>query len=238
MTLAIILILILILLIIFSTIFVYLYFKRKIENFSFKILGTKNIIKGLKDQEILYSETPKSVSSMNSIIIPKIKNDFPNIDINELKEIVENAIILYFKSLENKKLIENKKYSNKIKTSITKLIEESKNMNITYSNIKIHNTVINSYTNNDGTCKITFQSSLEYIKCINDEKNKIQDRLNTELIYIYDDTKLKDKYGVSLNCKNCGAPIKKLGVKNCPYCETGIIEFTSKIWKINDIYKK
>lgn len=238
MTLAIIIILILILLIIFSTIFVYLYFKRKIENFSFKILGTKNIIKGLKDQEILYSETPKSVSSMNSIIIPKIKNDFPNIDINELKEIVENAIILYFKSLENKKLIENKKYSNKIKTSITKLIEESKNMNITYSNIKIHNTVINSYTNSDGTCKITFQSSLEYIKCINDEKNKIQDRLNTELIYIYDDTKLKDKYGVSLNCKNCGAPIKKLGVKNCPYCETGIIEFTSKIWKINDIYKK
>ena len=58
------------------------------------------------------------------------------------------------------------------------------------------------------------------------------------MIYIYDSKDIKDKYGVSLNCKNCGGPIKELGTKTCPYCGTGVVDIMSKTWEINDLYRK
>ena len=34
-------------------------------------------------------------------------------------------------------------------------------------------------------------------------------------------------------CPNCGAPIKMLGTKVCPYCGTGITELNIRVWRIN-----
>lgn len=233
-----IIILILILLVLISSICVYFFFKKKVENFSNKIFGTTNIFEGFKKQELEYAETPKSVSGMDNYLIPKINKDFPNVDISELKKIAENGILLYYKSLETKKLQNIKNSSEKLNNHIIHIIETLNKESISYNNIKIHKTAVNSYENKKGLCKITFQTSLEYIKKVKKESEKIQERLNTELIYIYDEKELKEEYGVSLNCKNCGAPIKNLGEKTCPYCGTGVVEYTSKTWKINDIYEK
>ncbi len=41
--------------------------------------------------------------------------------------------------------------------------------------------------------------------------------------------------GIALNCPNCGAPIKDLGVKTCSYCGTGVIDLVKKTWILNDI---
>ena len=147
---------------------------------------------------------------------------------------VENSINMYYESLEKKKLQPITNASEALNNKIKIKIEELNKKNINYSNLKFHRTVINSYNNKKGTCTITFQTSLEYIK----DNIKQQERLNTDVIYIYDETDSKDAYGVSLNCKNCGGPIKKLGEKFCPYCGTGVVEHTKKVWKINDIYTK
>lgn len=230
-----IIILVLILLIIISSVCVYFFFKKKIENFSQSVFGTKDIMEGFKKQELEYQETPKSVSSMDSALIPKILKDFPHTEVNELKKIAENALIQYFTSLENGKYEKISNASSKLNQNLKSLIN-AKNCN--YKNFKIHRTVIHSYDNKKGSCIITFQSSIEYLQVSNNTSKKIQSRYNTELIYIYDETNVKDSYGVSLKCKNCGAPIKNLGEKTCQYCGTGIIEYTSKIWKVNDIYEK
>lgn len=233
-----IIILVLVLLVIISSVCVYFFFKNKVEDFSRKVFGTSNIFEGFKKQELEYSETPKSVSSMDSVLIPKINQDFPNLDVNELKQMAENAIRLYYKSLEQKKVLDIDNANDNLINKLNIKIEEIKNSNISYSNVKFHRTVINSYTNKKGSCIVTFQSSLEYLTKNKKETVKVQDRVNTELIYIYDETEIKDTYGVSLNCKNCGAPIKKLGTKTCPYCGTGVVEFTKKTWKVNDIYER
>jgi len=231
----IIIILLLILIILFICVFCYMYIKKKITIFSKNLFGTTNIIDGLKQQELEYNNTPKSVSSLDSIVIPCILKDFPNLDTNELLSMVKNTIFLSFKSLEegNIKNIENmtSNFINKLNSQIDTIKKEKKK----YSQVKIHKIVFNSYENKKGICRIICQSSIEYIEEKNKTKKKVQKRINTTIIYIYDEIKANSKYGISLNCSNCGAPIKKLGVKSCPYCGTGIIDYVSKTWKIDDI---
>lgn len=218
--------------IIVATIFIVIYITRKIEKVSEQVFGTKNIIDGFKKQEIEFQTTPKSLSGMDSVLISKINNDFPNINIEELKSTAENAILLYYDSLKSKKLKKIPKATTKLNNKITQDIENNKD--IKYSNIKIHRTVINSYDNKKGLCKITLQSGLEYQKETKNKKEMVQDRINTELIYIYEES----QGNISLNCPNCGAPIKTLGIKSCPYCSSGIVEMLSKTWQIDDIYHK
>ena len=233
-----IIILVLILLIIISSVCVYFFFKRKVENFSMKVFGTKDIMAGFKEQELEYQETPKSVSSMDSVIIPKIEKDFPHTDVNELEKMAENALILYFKSLEKKKLLKIENASDKLNNKIKTEIEENQFDSTSKTNMKIHTTVINEYKNKGGSCNVTFQTSLEYIESNKKNKKKVQARYKTELIYVYDETEVEGVYGVSLNCPNCGAPVKNLGSKKCPYCESAILEYTKKVWKVNEIYKQ
>lgn len=211
--------------------------KNKLSNISKQVFGTSNIIEGFKNQELELSETPKSVSSMDSVLIPKIKKDFPELEIDSIKSSVDNTLIKYFKSLEKKKIQSIENASDKLTSKILHEIESLNNKQESIHSMKIHRTVINSYKNNKGTCVINFQSSLEYIKESKKVKKKIQTRFNTNMIYVYNEDNVDGEYGVSLNCKNCGAPIKELGVKSCPYCGTGIMITTSKIWKIDDIYE-
>ena len=105
MKISIIIILVLILLIVAGLIFLYFSIKNKIEFFSRRIFGTRNIIEGFNKQEIEYENTPKSLSGMDAVLIPKINKDFPSINIDELKKTAENAIILYFESLKDKLII-------------------------------------------------------------------------------------------------------------------------------------
>lgn len=230
-----IIILILILLIIISSVCVYFFFKKKIENFSQNIFGTKDIMEGFKKQELEYQETPKSVYGLDSVIIPKLLKDFPYTDVNILKKKAESALVQYFVILEKGKIERMTDASPKLLQNLETLINNKK---ANYKNFKIHRTVISSYDNKKGSCILTFQSAVEYVKQTGSTSKKTQGRYNIELIYIYDETNVKDAYGVSLKCKNCGAPIKTLGEKTCQYCGTGIVEYTSKIWTINDIYEK
>lgn len=230
-------IIILILIVLFIVIGLIIGIKNKISHISKQIYGTSNILEGFKKQEEYLAETPKSVSSLNEVILPKIEKDFPNFNFNEMISIAEACLRTYFESLDTNKLKETSNTTPKFNEKVISTIEENLKNNIKYESFKIHRTVIKSYQNKKGICTITFQSAIEYYLIKDGSRKRIQDRYNTDMIYIYDDTDIKEGYGISLNCLNCGAPIKKLGIKSCPYCGTGVVDLISKTWKVNDIYK-
>ena len=74
-------------------------------------------------------------------------------------------------------------------------------------------------------------------KVINGSKDtKLQTVYEVELLYVQD----ADKMGVysealGLNCPNCGAPVRNLGMKFCEYCGTGLIEVNTRVWKFNAV---
>ncbi len=203
-----------------------------------KVFNTPDIMEGFKQQEIEYENTPKSLSSLDSVLIPRILADFPNMNIEEMRQITENSVRNYYNSLNKRKLIENEYSNNHLNNMILERIEDLMGTDVKYDSLKIHRTVINSYNNKKGSCVITFQMAIQYYYVKNKKKKKVQDRVNVDLIYIYDEQQVKDADGVSLNCPNCGAPIRMLGIKTCPYCSTGIVDFLTKTWRVNNIYQK
>lgn len=210
----------------------YFIIKKKVSDFSKEFFGTSDIKKAIQDLEIEAQETPKSLSGMETLMLPILKEDFPQLNINEMKSIVENKIYEIFEAIKQKDLnhyFESEKISIWVKDKIEK--------NIKYSSLKIHRTILNKYEKKDNIATLSFKTALEYIR--EDKKGltkKIQTRLETEFIYIIDSSKASEKQkNLTLNCPNCGAPIKKLQEKYCVYCNCGILDIVKKVWAFNNI---
>lgn len=231
-------ILITILVLLIIIILIYWKIKQKLKEFSSSVFGTSNIIEGIKSQKIALSNEPRSVFGMEKLILPNITKDFPNLNINEMKKMVEDSILMCLQSIEKKEILKVDYVSETITNWIQSRIDDLKEDEfINYDEIKFHKTVLNQYVNKDGVYSLMFQTAVEYLyRENNDDYEKIQNRFNTEFIYIFDDTKIsKYQSGIALNCPNCGAPIKDLGVKTCNYCGTGVIDLVKKTWILNNI---
>ena len=213
-------------------IFCYFFLKKKINNFTKKYLGTTDIKHVIEQAELEDQEIPKSLSSMDSIYLEQINRDFPDVNINELKRIAEARILEVY-------LCINKKDSSGIKNSKIKAFVDSMINNTSYDEIKIHKTVVSNYMKKDGIATIYFGTSFQYYMKKDDGiRKKVQDRVKTEFIYVYDVEKVDiDNKLLGLNCPNCGSPIKSLGGKVCSYCGSGIVDIVNKVWNCNDILR-
>ena len=227
-------ILLLILLIFIS--YIYLYIRNKTRGFLSNYFGTTSLREALDKTELQANNTPKSLSSMENIYLPKLKKDFSSLNINELKAQAESVIRGTFDAIENKDNNAYIKYA-KVNSYIKNQINDYKNNEIHFYSIHFHNTVLNRYENSNGIATIYFQSSLEYEKQDGSgRRKKIQTRMRTEFIYIVDENKVSNsKKALGLNCPNCGAPIKGVGERKCLYCGSGIEDIVKRAWTINNI---
>lgn len=212
----------------------YFYLKRKITK-TLNKYGFGSIKEIIEQAHLEDEQLPKSLSSMDSVYLERIKEDFPDININELKRLSEKIIIECLTAIEKKdsKSIKNEK----IKAYIDSKIDDLKNININYSNIKFHKTVVSKYENNNKVATIYFGSSLEYLYQKGNEKvKKIQDRFKIEFIYVIDEEMVPMSQKVlGLNCPNCNSPIKSVHEKTCQYCKTPILDIVKRVWTCNDI---
>ena len=184
-------------------------------------------------------ESPKMPYGIDSLVLTEINRDFPNLNVNEMKKITENNILLTFKSINTKNIQQFKNASERFTNNIQNIINDMKENKILISvnNIKLHKTVINRYDREESRCRLVFQTAVGYKVNKNGEIKKIEDRFNTEFIYVYNYKNIESHESISLQCPNCGAPVEHLGVKKCTYCNAGIIDLVSKTWKLNDISK-
>lgn len=224
-----------IILIILIIIILCIYFR--IKSVIKKTLGTslpnlKNIIASAKEIE---KETPKNTASLESLIIPRLNKDFPKLNINEIKMMAEQAILSILESIENKKV--NSKYTrSNVVFWIKEKINDYSEDNVTFKNVKIHRTVINKYENKNGIATLYLQTSLEYYLNFKQKSDKIQDRYQTEFIYVLDSSKVNDEDKLlGLNCPNCGAPIKSSSKLTCQYCNTIGLDLVKRVWVLNKI---
>lgn len=214
--------------------------KKKLSMFLNQYFHTPSLKKAIEISEIEYETTPKSLSGMETVILPLLEKDFPNLNINELKGNVEAAILTYFRMLENKEYEDIKYASEAVRNYMKSQVEGiKKDQDTTYNSVRIHKTVASKYEKKNGMAILSFQTSLEYMhKKGNGNLKKIQDRLYTEFIYIIDPNEVNSKTkGIGLNCPNCGAPIKHLGNKVCEYCGSGVVDLVKYTWLLNLIKK-
>lgn len=61
------------------------YIRKKIRSFSRRIFGTTDIVGALKDIDTTTMDTPRSLNGCDSILLPQILRDFPDLDIDLAK---------------------------------------------------------------------------------------------------------------------------------------------------------
>lgn len=228
------------LLVIFSILFliviiIFFKVKNKLSELSEVAFGTKDFIKGIKKQELETISEAKTLTGMEKLDLPKLKEDFKDLNINELKRESEKKIVKCLNAIETKK-IENIK-EEILKVFINTRLEDLKDSNVSYDQIKFHNTILNRYEKNDAIANIKIHTALEYNYSKNNKSpQKVQTRFELEYIYIIDEDKISSQIkGVGLNCPNCGAPIKNLGSKSCDYCGSGVVDIVKRTWVLNNI---
>lgn len=224
--------------------------KRKLTELSQSIFGTNTISEGINDQKRKISTTPRSLHSVTSVYLPRIQRDFPEFEYEHYKSKAQSLLRSYLNSLESgnpQGLTEE--CSPVLKNQVEGIIGEfkSRNHKIVFDEIVLHDTQIARYNNNksSGMVSILFVTSVEYFTYIKDQNGKIifgdkeyktQTVYETELVYVQDIDKANTEgSSIGLNCPNCGAPIKNLGVKFCEYCGTGVTEINIRSWKFNSI---
>ena len=224
------------------------YLRRKARKFSTELFGTPDIADAARQMRVEYASTPKSVSAMTSLLLPKITADFPDFKYDEMKERANNVLTGYLRAVTERDLQLLNDGNEELRQQLENHIQmlSAKDAWEHFDQIRIHRTEISQYRKTAGRCIITFQTSLE---CYHYTTNlsgqmasgskdmKYQTKYNTDLIYIQDrnlvENALDDALGV--NCPNCGAPLSSLGAKVCKYCDTPIIEINIHAWSFSNV---
>ena len=221
-----------------SVIVIFFIIRNKLREISYEAFGTKNLIKGIRQTNLEAMSEPKSIMGMEKLDLPKLREDFKELNINELKRDAEQKIINCLNAIETKNADNLKEEV--LKVYVNSRLEDLKDKNVSYDSIKIHNTILNRYERNDAIATLKIHSAIEYIYTYGKKSpRKVQTRFEVEYIYVLDAEKLGYKTILGLNCPNCGGPIRSLSDDICTYCGSGIInsfkDIAKKAWILNNI---
>lgn len=224
------------------------YVKHKTREFSRAVFGSDNLLEGAEKMKQEYATTPKSVSAMTNLLLPKISSDFPDFHYDEMKERAENVLTQYLRGITEQNTGILTEGNTELKQQLDNHIQmlSAQDLREHFDQIKIHRTEINQYRKTAGRCTITFQSALECYHYLMDTSStiksgsktyKYQTKYNIDLIYIQDRDLVENELdrALGINCPNCGAPLSSLGAKICEYCGSPIIEINIHAWSFSNI---
>lgn len=222
--------------------------KKGMRSFARQAFGTESLKEGFDKVEQEYASTPKSVSAMTSLHLPKIKKDFPEFQYDEMKVRAQNVLTSYLMAITERNPGRLTEGSRELKDKLEMYISRQKNQEEKerFDDIKLHRTEISGYRKQNGRCIITFQSSLQYKYSLTGSDGKLiqgdpgvlkQTRYDTDVVYIQDRNLVEDErdWSLGINCPNCGAPISGLGSKVCEYCGTPVKEINIYVWTFHDV---
>lgn len=242
-----IIVLVLLLVLVGIVYYAYIRIRNKIRYYSRAILGTSDLVQGIKSRELENASTPKSVSSATNLYLPQIMRDFPEFHYDEMKTRAENVLTSYLRGVDAMDAEVLTEGTDELRDNLNMRIQMLRNADQReiFQKIKVHRTEINRYRKTKGRCSVVFQSSIEYIHYVEKNGNvtagrkdlKEQSKYNVELIYIQDRETVENMggSGLGLNCPNCGAPLPGLGAKKCLYCDSPVIEFNIRTWGFSSV---
>ncbi|MBE5886716.1 MAG: hypothetical protein E7284_09980 [Lachnospiraceae bacterium] len=218
-----------------------------VKEVSQAVYGTDDIVEGFKRQQFEQSLTPRSVSNMSGVYLPKIQKDFPEFHYDEMRERAKNVLTSYLFSIDESDPSKLSEGNDELKNALIMHLQllNDRHYEEHYERMKIHKCEISDYVKKDGRCTITFQAAIQYYYYITqggDIKTGRKDQLKQskyelELIYIQDRDFIKEtgNSALGITCPNCAAPISNLGAKHCIYCGSPIVEFNIHAWSFSSV---
>lgn len=239
-----IILIVLIIIILLGVLFIY----NKAKSFT-KSLGFNNIsslAEMIKDSDEEAKYRHKTISGMTDILMPTILKDFPNFNESVIYNKVETSLQAIFSSLSKKEVSDINELI-AIKYNLEEQIKDMQKskIDINISEVVFHDHAIKSYKRDKDVLEIEINTSLEYFykmskkgEVVIENDYKKQTTYTTTFVYIYNEEDyIEGKNNFTLHCPNCGAPLKNIKNRFCPYCNSGVEDINLRNWYIID-YKE
>ena len=185
----------------------------------------RELVRSAQAGELQQEDQPKSLSGMTSIYLPQILQDFPEFNWEEQQTAVEAKVQLFL---------------------------EVQNVDAAGA-VRIHKTVISRYQKYGGTASILCETAAEYWPQAENghvcggvyrkqepqkmtQVYKKQTVCAAELLYVYDPG--LSGTAASVICPNCGAPVEKLGAKQCRYCGSVLHVSGIMAWTVQNVRER
>lgn len=185
----------------------------------------RELVRSAQAGELQQEDQPKSLSGMTSIYLPQILRDFPEFNWEEQQAAVEAKVQLFL---------------------------EAQNVE-TAGAIRIHRTVNSRYQKYGGTASILCETAAEYWPQAENghvcggvyrkqeprkmtQAHKKQTVCVSKLLYVYDPG--LSGAAASVICPNCGAPVEKLGAKQCRYCGSALHVSGIMAWTVQNVRER
>ena len=185
----------------------------------------RELVRSAQAGELQQEDQPKSLSGMTSIYLPQILRDFPEFNWEEQQAAVEAKVQLFLEALN---------------------VEAA-------GAVRIHRTVISWYQKYGGTASILCETAAEYWSQAENghvcggvyrkqepqkmtQVHKKQTVCAAELLYVYDPG--LSGAAASVICPNCGAPVEKLGAKQCRYCGSVLHVSGIMAWTVQNVRER
>ena len=204
----------------------------------------KLIGQGIKEE----ASTPKPITSLSEVYMPKIRRDFPSMSYSNMETLASNALIASLNAIESKntqgllKVSCSNSLVNKVQNIINGLGSQGEEEK--YDNIKIHKCGISSYQKRNDEAIVIFEFSLQYEykkyklgKLVSSTRNNglIGAAYKVTLSYNHKMHEDNNNMIYTSNCPNCGAPVDaRLGDKQCSYCGSGFAVINERVWQVSD----
>lgn len=169
-------------------------------------------------------EKPRSLSSMESVVLPKILKDFPEFNPRVFAERVRLDAKTYYESGAQGKVLYKDDATETFKADFeTRLPKEVS------GGIDVHRASIAAYDNATRKKILTCQAAVGF----SDKTGTPRER-RLVLCYIAGYADDPESPVVGYNCPNCGAPLPAVGARVCAYCGTAFSAPVSFGWMLTE----
>lgn len=169
-------------------------------------------------------EKPRSLSSLESVVLPKILKDFPDFNARIFAERVRRDAKTYYESGVKGKVL----YMDDATETFKSAFEDRLPTDVK-DGITVRRVTIAAY---DGSARqkiLTCQAAVGF----NDTTDTPRER-RLILVYIAGYADDPDSPIVGFNCPNCGAPLPAAGTRVCVYCGTAFSAPVRLGWMLSD----
>ena len=190
-----------------------------------------SVLKNALDEAIAADkepEKPRSLSSLESVVLPKILKDFPDFNPEVFAQRVRRDAKTYYESGVEGKVLYADDATETFKDAFSDRLPSD-----VADGITVHRVTIAGYDGATNKKILTCQAAAGY----NDPTGTLRER-RLILKYIAGYADDPESPIVGYNCPNCGAPLPAAGARVCVYCGTAFSAPVSLGWLLFDAFER
>ncbi len=155
-------------------------------------------------------EKPRSLSSLESVVLPKLLKDFPDFNARIFGQRVRRDAKTYYESGREGKVLFDKDATDTFRETFEDRLPENVG-----GGIEVHRVSLSGYDNSGRRKLLTCQAAVGF----SDPGGAPQQR-RLVLVYVAGYADDPESEIVGFNCPNCGGPLPAVGARVCVYCGT------------------